>query len=150
MSRAPELRQSWRRSTSAMKRRSSRWVREAWRCDPSTASISSSSLYPSAGDTRTSLGHGGGPHTISNICSGCQAPPSRLRSLLGISGRCGFFRCALFHIEPLGVRRLQPRAFDLVAAREVLDLTTRRLLLAEVDRDQRAFAADGTGGRSRI
>ena len=52
-----------------MKPRSSRWIREACRCDPSTASISSSSLYPSVGDTRTSFGHGGGNVTLSNIRS---------------------------------------------------------------------------------
>src|SRR6476619_2382287 len=60
MSRAPEPRQSSRRSTSAMKPRSSRWILEACWCDSSTASIRSTSPYVSVGDTATSLGHGGG------------------------------------------------------------------------------------------
>jgi hypothetical protein len=58
----------------------------------------------------------------------------------------GLFRRSPLHVELFGVRRLQPRAFDFVAAREGLDLATFGLLFAEVDRDQGAFAADRTDG----
>ncbi len=70
--------------------------------------------------------------------------------LLGLVGPCRLFRRASLHIEPVGIGCLQSRSFDLMAAREGLDLTARGLLLAEVDRDQCALAADGTGDRFRI
>ena len=72
---------------------------------------------------------------------------SRRRSLLGVGGLHGLFRCSPLYIELVGVRGLQPRTFDFVAAREGLDLATFGLLFAEVDRDQGAFAADRTEGR---
>ena len=72
---------------------------------------------------------------------------SRRRSLLGIGGLRGLFRCSPLYIELFGVRRLQPRTFYFVAACEGLDLATFGLLFAEVDRDQRAFAADRADGR---
>ena len=59
----------------------------------------------------------------------------------------GLFRCASLHIELFDVRGLQACAFDLVGAREGLDLATFGLLFAEVDRDQCPFAADRTNGR---
>ena len=68
-------------------------------------------------------------------------------SLLGVGGLRGLFRCSPFYIELFGVRRLQPRTFYFVAACEGLDLATFGLLFAEVDRDQRAFAADRADGR---
>src|SRR5438552_507876 len=149
MSRAPEPRQRSRRSTSAMKPRSSRWIREARRCDPSTASISSSSLYPSCRGTRTSFGRGGGDrHSIEHMF--VSSTPPRARLLLGLGGSRGLIRRPSLHIQPIRVGGLQPRALHLVAAREGLDLTTRGLLFAEVDRDQGAFAADRTGDRTWI
>ena len=72
---------------------------------------------------------------------------SRRRSLLGVGGLRGLFRCSPLYIELVGVRGLQPRTFDFVPAREGLDLATLGLLFAEVDRDQGAFAADRTDGR---
>jgi hypothetical protein len=71
----------------------------------------------------------------------------RRRSLLGIGGLGGVFRCSPLYIELFGVRGPQPRTFHFVATREGLDLATFGLLFAEVDRDQRAFAADRTDGR---
>src|SRR5207248_2935421 len=127
-------RQRSRRSTSAMKPRSSRWIREARRCDPSTASISSSSLYPSCRGTRTSFGRGGGDrHSIEHMF--VSSTPPRARLLLGLGGSRGLIRRPSLHIQPIRVGGLQPRALHLVAAREGLDLTTRGLLFAEVDRD---------------
>jgi hypothetical protein len=70
-----------------------------------------------------------------------------LALLLGIGGLRGVFRCSPLYIELFGVRCLQPRTFDFVAAREGLDLATLGLLFAEVDRDEGAFAADRTDGR---
>jgi hypothetical protein len=72
---------------------------------------------------------------------------SRRRSLLGVGRLRGLFGCSPLDIELFGVRRLQSRTFDFVAAREGLDLTTLGLLFAEVDRDQGAFAADRADGR---
>ena len=70
--------------------------------------------------------------------------------LLGVGGLRGLFRCSPLYIELFGVPGLQPRTFDFVAAREGLYLPTLGLLFAEVDRDQRAFAADGADGRLRL
>jgi len=72
---------------------------------------------------------------------------SRRRSLLGVGGLGGLFRCSPLDIELFGVRGLQPPTFDFMATREGLDLPTFGLLFAEIDRDQRAFAADRTDGR---
>ena len=72
---------------------------------------------------------------------------NRRRSLLGVGRLRGLFRCSPLHIELFGIRGLQPRTFDFVAAREGLYLPTLGLLFAEIDRDQRAFAADRTDRR---
>jgi hypothetical protein len=67
--------------------------------------------------------------------------------LLGVGGLRRLLRCSPLNIELFGVCGLQPRTFHFVAACEGLDLATFGLLFAEVDRDQRAFAADRTDGR---
>src|SRR5438309_2160234 len=76
--------------------------------------------------------------------------PSSSPVTLGLGGSRGLIRRPSLHIQPIRVGGLQPRALHLVAAREGLDLTTRGLLFAEVDRDQGAFAADRTGDRTWI
>jgi len=70
--------------------------------------------------------------------------------LLGIDGRHRVLRLAALHVQPIGVGGLEPVAFDLVAAGEGLHLTAVGLLIAEVDRAQRALTADGTGSRFGI
>jgi hypothetical protein len=69
---------------------------------------------------------------------------------LGISGLRGLLRRAPLYIELFGIGSLQPRALYLMATGECLDLATFGLLFAEVDRDQRPFAADRTDGRLRF
>jgi hypothetical protein len=68
-------------------------------------------------------------------------------SLLGVNGRHGLLRLATLHVQLIGVGSLESVAFDLVAAGESLHLAAVGLLVAEVDRAQRALTADGTGSR---
>lgn len=109
------------------------------------------SFHRCASKTRTSRNNREGPFSDGSFrCvprGWLEVGYVNLALLLGVGGLRGLFRCSPLDIELFGVRGLQPRTFDFVAAREGLDLTTFGLLFAEVDRDQRAFAADQTDGR---